>query len=182
MWAGCQARLHDFILKHTEIHYYSLLAMKFSKTKKIKNHFAPAHGSYLLAAYIAWYLLLRILPGTTVWHLIFKVKVFVPPIPPNVILTTKRNLSLYIHSLIHITITSCILNVPPAWEQFLITNSGFWLVNILLRKFDTIHQKKRNENDKNTTLWWKTRKKCLNSVCKHKVEFFILNSPHRLVM
>ena len=29
------------------------------------------------------------------------------------------------------------------------TNSRFWLVNILLRKFDNLSKKKRNENDKN---------------------------------
>ena len=41
--------------------------------------------------------------------------------------------------------------------QFLITNSGFWLVNILLGKFDT---SKKKENYKNTFFWWKATKKC----------------------
>ena len=38
------------------------------------------------------------------------------------------------------------------------TNSGFRLVNILLRKFDTL-SKKRNENDKNTNFMMKNNNK-----------------------
>ena len=60
--------------------------------------------------------------------------------------------------------------------QFLIPNSGFWLVNILLRKLDTSSEK-RTENKKNPHFsWLKTTKNC------HKSAFFALNLPHWPVM
>ena len=51
------------------------------------------------------------------------------------------------------TISQCI---QFHW-QFLITNSGFWLVNMMLWKFDTL-SKKRNGNDTNTNFLMKTNK------------------------
>ena len=44
-------------------------------------------------------------------------------------------------------------------KQFLVTYSGFWLVNILLQLFD-ISSQKRNEKEKNTFLLPKNKKKC----------------------
>ena len=60
--------------------------------------------------------------------------------------------------------------------QFLIPNSGFWLVNILLRKLDTSSEK-RTENKKTPHFsWLKTTKNC------HKSAFFAQNLPHWPVM
>ena len=59
--------------------------------------------------------------------------------------------------------------------QVLVINSCLWLVNILLRKFDT--SKKRNENYKNTIFLMKNKEKKSKSILKHKVVLFILNSP-----
>ena len=60
--------------------------------------------------------------------------------------------------------------------QFLITNSGFWLINILLRKFNT-SSKKEMKMIKAQLFWWKRMKRCQKSLCKHRVTFFTLNSP-----
>ena len=46
-------------------------------------------------------------------------------------------------------------NIQFHW-QFFITYSGFWLVNILLPKFDT--SSKKNEIDKNTNFLMKNKK------------------------
>ena len=81
-----------------------------------------------------------------------------------------------------------LLYIQLHW-QFPITYSGFWLVNILLRKFDT-SSKKRNENDKSTHFFIenkqnknnKKEKKCQESTCKYNVAFFTVNSSHWPVM
>ena len=46
------------------------------------------------------------------------------------------------------------------------TNSRFWLVNMLLRKFHTL-SKKETKMIKTQILWWKTAKNCLKSIRKH---------------
>ena len=46
------------------------------------------------------------------------------------------------------------------------TNSRFWLVNMLLRKFDTL-SKKEMKMIKTQILWRKAAKKCLKSIWKH---------------
>ena len=61
--------------------------------------------------------------------------------------------------------------------QFIITIFGFWLVNILLLKFDT-SSKKEMKMIKTHIFWWKTTRKCQKSVCKQKAAFFTLKSPH----
>ena len=64
--------------------------------------------------------------------------------------------------------------------QFLFTNSRFWLVNILLCKFDNLSKKEiKYENPQNS--WWKTTKNAKKKE-KHKITFFILNSPCRLLI
>ena len=65
--------------------------------------------------------------------------------------------------------------------QFLIISSDFWLVNILLRKFDTSSEKEMKMII-TQIFWWKTIKKCHKSICKHKVASFTLNLPHCPVM
>ena len=68
-------------------------------------------------------------------------------------------------------------NIQFNW-QFPTTNSCFWLVNILLQKFDT-----SSKNIKTQILWWKTKqKKPPKSIWNCKVALFILNSPHWPVM
>ena len=67
-------------------------------------------------------------------------------------------------------------NIQFHW-QLETTNSYFWLVNILLRKFETL-SKKEIKMIKTQISWWKTSKKYQISICKHIVAFFILNSPH----
>ena len=54
--------------------------------------------------------------------------------------------------------------------QFLITNPGFWLVNILFRNFDT-SSKKWNENDKNWNLLVKNKK--MSKINENRVPCFI---------
>ena len=62
--------------------------------------------------------------------------------------------------------------------QFLFTNSAFWLVNILLQKFDT-----SSKNKIKAHIWMKKKKKkCQEGACKHEVAFFILNLSHWPVM
>ena len=51
-------------------------------------------------------------------------------------------------------------------SQLETTNSRFWLVNILLRKFETL-SKKEIKIIKTQNLWWKTTKKYQKSICKH---------------
>ena len=53
--------------------------------------------------------------------------------------------------------------------QFLITNSDFWLVNILLQKFDT-SSKNEMKMIKTRTYWWEATKKCQKIymyICKY---------------
>ena len=61
-------------------------------------------------------------------------------------------------------------NIQFHW-QFLITYSGFWLVNILLLKFDTSSNK---EMRMIKIHFLDKTKKCQESICKYKVAFFIL--------
>ena len=65
--------------------------------------------------------------------------------------------------------------------QFLITYSGFWLINILLGKFDT-SSKKEMKMIKSQFFKWKLTIKCQESVCKYEVTFLTVNSPHWPVM
>ena len=60
-----------------------------------------------------------------------------------------------------------------------ITNSDFWLVNILLRKLDISSKK---EAKIKTTFWWKATENYQKIIGKHKIGFFTLNSPHWPVM
>ena len=60
------------------------------------------------------------------------------------------------------------INIQLHWH-FGITNSYFWLFNILLRKFDTSSKK---EMIKTKTLWWKITKKCQKL---HLPEFIFRN-------
>ena len=53
------------------------------------------------------------------------------------------------------------------------TNSRFWLVNILLWKFDTL-SKKRNENDKNTNFMMKNSKKMSKKYMKALIRLGLL--------
>ena len=62
----------------------------------------------------------------------------------------------------------------------LITNFGFWLVNILLHNFDT-SSKKETKMIK-TQIFDEKQKKCQESICKHKNAFFTLNSLQWPVM
>ena len=64
------------------------------------------------------------------------------------------------------------INMQFHW-QFLITYSGFWLVNILLQKFDT-SSKKETKMIKTQPFCGKI--KCQKSTCKQKVVFFTVNS------
>ena len=80
-----------------------------------------------------------------------------------------------------------LLYIQLHW-QFPITYSGFWLVNILLRKFDT-SSKKEMKMIKTHTFLLKTNKtkttktkKCQESACKYNVAFFTVNSSHWPVM
>ena len=80
-----------------------------------------------------------------------------------------------------------LLYIQLHW-QFPITYSGFWLVNILLRKFDT-SSKKEMKMIKTHTFLLKTNKtkttktkKCQESTCKYNVAFFTVNSSHWPVM
>ena len=66
-----------------------------------------------------------------------------------------------------------ILAVKLTISYNLYISSFWWVVNILLRKFNTSSKKKkkikkrkikRNENDKNVNIWWKL-KKCQESIC-----------------
>ena len=71
------------------------------------------------------------------------------------------------------------------WIQFhwqiLTTYSGFWLVNILLGKFNT-SSKKEMKMIKIQIFRWKMTKKCQESVWKCEVAFFTLNLPQWPVM
>ena len=60
--------------------------------------------------------------------------------------------------------------------QFENTNSRFWLVNTLLRKFETL-SKKEIKMIKTQILWWKTTKKYQKSIYKHIVAFFTQTRP-----
>ena len=60
-------------------------------------------------------------------------------------------------------------------------HSGVWLVNILLRKVDTL-SKKEMKMTITQFFWWKSTKKCLISIYLFKVVFFTLSSPHRSVI
>ena len=71
------------------------------------------------------------------------------------------------------TISQCI---QFHW-QFLITNSGFWLVNMLW-KFDTLSKKKEMVMIPTQIFWWKPTKRYQKRIYNHKVAFFTLNSPH----
>ena len=80
-----------------------------------------------------------------------------------------------------------LLYIQLHW-QFPITYSGFWLVNILLRKFDT-SSKKEMKMIKTHTFLLKTNKtkttktkKCQESTCQYNVAFFTVNSSHWPVM
>lgn len=53
--------------------------------------------------------------------------------------------------------------------QFLITNAGFWLVNILLWKFRT-SSKKKMKMIKTWIVWWKATK----NICKHEKTIWTL--------
>ena len=66
------------------------------------------------------------------------------------------------------------LNIQSHW-RFLITYFGFWLVNILLRKFDT-SSKKETKMIKTQPFCGKTKKKRQKSTCKQKVALFTVNS------
>ena len=54
---------------------------------------------------------------------------------------------------------------------------GFWLVNILLWKFDTSLIKEM-KIIKTQFFWWRVTKKCHKSKCKYKVTFFTVSSAH----
>ena len=64
--------------------------------------------------------------------------------------------------------------------QFIITNSSYWLVSALLRKFDPLLRKEM-KMIKTHAFWWKKKKK-RKCICKHKVAFFTLSSLHWTVM
>ena len=64
-------------------------------------------------------------------------------------------------------------------DNFVSTNSCFWLVKILLRKFNTWSKKKKKENDKKTNFMMRNIRKC---EWKHKIAFFKLSWPHWPVM
>ena len=55
-----------------------------------------------------------------------------------------------------------------------ITNFGFWLVNILLYNFDASSKKEMKMIK--TQIFDEKQKKCQESICKHKNAFFTLNS------
>ena len=68
------------------------------------------------------------------------------------------------------------LSITQFCWQLESTSSCFWLVNILLRKFDTSSNKKV-KMIKRQNLWWKTPKKMPKSEWKHYVEYLFWTRP-----
>ena len=66
------------------------------------------------------------------------------------------------------------ISIQFRW-QLETTNSGFWVVNVLLRKFNTLPEK-RNENDKNTNFVMKNNKKMPKKYIKVLSNIFLWTS------
>ena len=78
---------------------------------------------------------------------------------------------LFINKKPHSTTAALELKANAIRSNFFITNYGFLLVNILLRKFDISFEKET-----------KMMKNAKKSTCKHNVAVFTLNLTHHPVM